>query len=214
MILKQDMLNTIEGLFTSRMGQGETLTSTTMMVDLRKPRSLDNSSIQQGCFRAWTWKSTKAPIFTQSLSHTMRMDRGETTTSKLTTEALDHRRTSISLQSQDLLSKKVWETTTKFHFILKEEVSWDRETTLYKEIYKKQARFQLKTLWKQWLKNKANYVKTWTEERQEICSIIPREILEVLILLRKSDTIANIILQRLQIWLYWKIIQALVIWLK
>jgi hypothetical protein len=37
----------------------------------------------------------------------MRMDRGETTTSKLTTEALGHRQTSISLQSQDLLSKKV-----------------------------------------------------------------------------------------------------------
>ena len=198
MILKQGMLNTIEALFTSRMAQVETPTSTTMMVDLPKLRSPDNSSIQQGCSLAWTWRSTEVPIFIQSLFHTMRMDRGETTTSKLTTEALGRKQTSISHLSQDLLLKKVWEIMTKFHFILKEEVSWDRETTLYKEIFKKQARFQLKTLCKQWLKNKAKYFRTWTEEKQEICSIRPKEVLEVVKLLRKPDTIANTTLQRLQ----------------
>ena len=201
MILKQGIRSTIEALFTSPMAQEETLISTMMMVDLPKLRSQDNSSTPQGCSLAWTWKSIEVPISTQSLYSIMRMDPAEIITSKLTMEDLALKQTSIFQLNQDLLLRKVWEITSKFHFILREEVSWDRETTQYKIIFKlskKQARSQLKTLCKQWLKNKVKYARTWMVETQGICCIRPKAISKEAPLLKKRDTIASITLQRAQ----------------
>ena len=199
MILKQGIRSTIEALFTSPMAQEETLISTMMMVDLPKLRSQDNSSTPQGCSLAWTWKSIEVPISTQSLYSIMRMDPAEIITSKLTMEDLVLKQTSIFQLNQDLLLRKVWEITSKFHFILREEVSWDRETTQYKIIFKlskKQARSQLKTLCKQWLKNKVKYARTWMVETQGICCIRPKAISKEAPLLKKPGTIASITLQR------------------
>ena len=201
MILKQGIRSTIEALFTSPMAQEETLISTMMMVDLPKLRSQDNSSTPQGCSLAWTWKSIEVPISTQSLYSIMRMDPAEIITSKLTMEDLVLKQTSIFQLNQDLLLRKVWEITSKFHFILREEVSWDRETTQYKIIFKlskKLVRSQLKTLCKQWLKNKVKYARIWMVETQGICSIRPKAISKEAPLLKKRDTIASITLQRAQ----------------
>jgi hypothetical protein len=86
----------------------------------------------------------------------------ETTISKLTMEVSDPQQIWIFLPSPDLLSKKVWETMSKYHSILKGEESWEKEGTRYKSLlnlkhFKKLGRSQLKTQLEQWLISKVKF---------------------------------------------------------
>ena len=121
----------------------ETHTYTTMMEDLIRWKNLGPSSNLQVSYQAWIikniFKKIKDLVSILKRFSTMKMDREGITILRTRWEASDLQKESIIQMNIGKVLRDLWEITTKFLFILREEITrrvWRVLKSLHKVICK------------------------------------------------------------------------------